>query len=305
MVVDVEDVYDEFNFGIRDPLAMRTMMQKSWNKTPHYLLLVGDSSFDPRNYLSLGGAVDFVPTKLVSTSLMKTASDDWIADFNNNGVADVAIGRIPVRTPEQAAIVFNKITSRGNPSGTWSKSVLFLTDRSTDFDFRVAAKAAESMVPKAWTTTTIDFTNSGNGAVTSAMNGGAAIVNYIGHGSVEIWGTDNVFGSNDAAALTNGNRLPFVVTMTCLNGYFHDLFTTSMAEALLTAPNGGAIAVWGSSTLTEPDQQSIMNRELFRQLFGSNTITLGDACLRAKGVVAEADVKKSWMLFGDPSMQLR
>ena len=93
--------------------------------------------------------------------------------------------------------------------------------------------------------------------------------------------------------------------MTCLNGYFHNLYTMSMAEALLEAPNGGAIAVWASSTLTEPDQQSVMNAEMFRQLFSSSSVTIGEACQRAKSVVNDPDVKKSWMLFGDPSMRLR
>src|SRR5205807_5739562 len=107
----------------------------------------------------------------------------------------------------------------------------------------------------------------------NALNGGALIANYIGHASVETW-SDYVFTSSDAANLANGNRLPFVVAMNCLNGYFHDLYTESMAEALLKAPNGGAIAVWASSSLTEPDQQAVMNRELFRQLFVGKKVLL-------------------------------
>jgi len=137
------------------------------------------------------------------------------------------------------------------------------------------------------------------------MNAGSMIADYIGHGSVEIWGTNTVFQSPHAAALTNAPRLPFVVTMTCLNGFFHDVFSESMAEALLKNPNGGAIAVWASSTLTEPDSQAVMNAELFRQLFGNPSLTIGEACQRAKTVAADPDVKKSWMLFGDPSMKLK
>jgi hypothetical protein len=93
--------------------------------------------------------------------------------------------------------------------------------------------------------------------------------------------------------------------MTCLNGYFHDLYTESLAEALMKAPNGGAIAVWTSSSLTEPDQQAIMNRELFRQLFGGGSLSLGEAVTRAKSAVTDPDVRKSWILFGDPSMRLK
>ena len=60
-----------------------------------------------------------------------------------------------------------------------------------------------------------------------------------------------------------------------------------------------------SSSLTQPDQQSIMNKELFRQLFGSSPITLGEAVVRAKAAATDQDVRRSWVLFGDPSMRLK
>ena len=72
------------------------------------MLLVGDASFDPRNYLGLGD-FDFVPTKLIDTVYLETASDDWFVDFNNDGLPSIAMGRIPVRTPEEAALVVSKI----------------------------------------------------------------------------------------------------------------------------------------------------------------------------------------------------
>jgi hypothetical protein len=137
------------------------------------------------------------------------------------------------------------------------------------------------------------------------MNNGSLLVTYIGHGSVEIW-ADYVFSSSDAGALTNGSRLPVVIGLDCLNGYFHDIFTDSLAEALLKAPNGGAVAVWASSALTQPDQQALMGRELFAQLFRTDTtLTLGQAVTRAKFVATDPDVRKSWILFGDPTMKLR
>jgi hypothetical protein len=136
------------------------------------------------------------------------------------------------------------------------------------------------------------------------MNDGALLTTYVGHASVEIW-SQYVFTSADARRLTNGNRLPVMLAMNCLNGYFHDVFTESLAEALLKAPNGGAVAVWASSTLTEPDQQAVMAQELFRRLFNGGDVTLGEAVMRAKSVVSERDVRTSWILFGDPMMKLR
>ena len=303
-VIDVEDLYDELNFGIRGPEAIRSFLQSTtqWKSKPRWVLLVGDASIDPRNYMDMG-AVDFVPTKLVDTAFIKTASDDWLADVNGDGVPDFAIGRIPVRTPEDAALVFNKIISRGTPAGAWSKSVLSIADRPIGYDFAASADAATAFVPHSMTLQKIELAQSSD--VASALNQGQLLVDYVGHGSVELWGFDGVFSSAVAAALANGNRLPFVVAMNCLNGYFQDEFSYSMAEALLEAPNGGAVAVWASSTLTEPDGQETMNRELLSQLFGGGNLTIGEAINKAKRAVADADTRNSWILFGDPSMKLQ
>jgi len=306
-VIDVEELYNEFNFGVRSPEAIRSFIQTALkSKTPpKYVLLVGDASIDPRNYLQLG-AFDYLPTKLVSTTMIKTASDDWFADFDGDGIADIAIGRIPVRTANEANVVFNKILSRGTPSGPWANSVLLLADRPTDYDFAAVAASLKRLVPAPLTTRTVDYATSSSPSsdTIGALNDGALIADYIGHASVEIWG-ERVFASSNASALVNGNRLPFVVAMDCLNGYFHDLYTESLAEALLKAPNGGAVAVWASSTLSQPDTQATMNRELFRILFANPTISLGDAVRRAKAATSDLDLRRSWILFGDPSMRLR
>jgi hypothetical protein len=93
--------------------------------------------------------------------------------------------------------------------------------------------------------------------------------------------------------------------MTCLNGFFQDVYAESMAEALLKAPEGGAVAFWGSSGLTYPDPQSLMNKELIRLLFNGQSLRLGEATMRAKAATEDQDVRRTWILFGDPSMRLK
>ncbi|HXH42060.1 MAG TPA: C25 family cysteine peptidase [Thermoanaerobaculia bacterium] len=306
-VVDVDDLYDEFNFGIRSPQAIRAFFQlaASWKHAPSAVLLLGDASVDPRNYLGVG-TFDFVPTKLIGTTLLTTASDDWFTDFNNDGIADIPVGRIPVDTPDEAALVIGKIASRGTPSGTWARNALLIADHADDFDFGSVAVSLGKLLPSTITSQTIDFatTASPHSDIMTAMNNGSLLTTYIGHASVEIW-ADSVFSSSDALTLTNGSRLPVVIALDCLNGFFHDVFSESLAEALLKAPNGGAVAVWASSSLTQPDQQNRMGQELFRQLFGPEKLTLGQAVARAKVVATDPDVRKSWIFFGDPTMKLR
>jgi hypothetical protein len=308
-IVDVDDLYDEFNFGIRSPEAIRSFFRLgySWKHAPSAVLLLGDASFDARNYLDTG-AFDFVPTKQVATTLLKTASDDWFTDFNNDGIADIPVGRIPVRTADEAALVIGKIASRGTPSGAWARNALFVADFAPDFDFGSVAVSLSKLLPPSITSQTIDFahTTSPHNDIMTAMNNGSLIATYVGHGSVEIW-ADYVFTSSDASTLTNGSRLPVVIALDCLNGLFHDVYTESLAEALLKAPNGGAVGVWASSSLTQPDQQARMGSELFSQLFrsGNESLTLGEAVARAKVVATDPDVRKSWIFFGDPTMKLR
>jgi hypothetical protein len=168
------------------------------------------------------------------------------------------------------------------------------------------ATSLKQLLPASITSQTVDYgtTGSPHNDTVSAMNNGSLLATYIGHASVEIW-AESIFSSSDASTLTNGSRLPVVIALNCLNGLFHDVFTESLAEALLKAPNGGAVAVWASSGLTQPDQQAQMGRALFQQLFSTENLTLGQAVARAKVVATDPDVRKSWILFGDPTMKLR
>jgi uncharacterized repeat protein (TIGR01451 family) len=300
-IIDVQDLYDEFGFGQRGPQPIKDFLarSKSWKTVPRYMLLLGDATFDPRNYYNLG-TFDFVPTKLVNTAEMKTASDDWLSDFNNDGIADVATGRIPARTAAEAATMINKIVGRDASS----QNVTLVAGVNKDYNFENAASLAAALVPASVPKNTIKVasTPDPHGAVVSALNAGPSVVDYLGHGSVDVW--EGFFGGGDASTLTNGRKLPFVVTMTCLNGFFHDVYLESLAEVLLKNPNGGASAVWASSSLTEPAGQSLMNQELFRQIYSNNSQSLGEAVLKAKKATTDQNVRKSWIFFGDPSMKL-
>ena len=74
---------------------------------------------------------------------------------------------------------------------------------------------------------------------------------------------------------------------------------------MLKAECGGAMAVRTSSGLTEPDKQATMNKELIRLLFDSKSITLGETTVRAKASVSDQDIRKTWILFGDPTTKLK
>ncbi len=313
MTVDVEDVYDEFGYGAKSPQAIKDFLQlakTSWLTKPRYVMLVGDATFDPRNYLGLG-AYDFVPTKLVNTNVIETASDDWLVDFDNDGVPDVAIGRLPVRTLTEASRMISKVTNYdlNKPPGTWQKEVMLATDRDLGFNFTDQATAIQARIPASFTVSKVLRSQvdvpTARSQIQSGVNSGKLVVHYFGHGSVERWGTEPLLTTGDVNALTNGGRLPFFIVMDCLNGFYQDLYTQCLAETLMKAQNGGAVAVWTSSGLCEADTQSTMDQEMVRLLFGAQPITIGEAAMAAKRVITDMDVRRTWILMGDPAMRIR
>lgn len=284
-IVDVQDLYDEFGYGERGADALREFFKRTrdWKRTPKYAILLGDASFDPRNYLGLG-TFDYVPTKLVATQYLKTASDDALVDFDGSGTPSIALGRLPARTVAEAQAMIAKIAGYV-PASTTVAAV-------ADTDFGADANALNALAPAGFTKKVVA---AGDEAFDSLL------LAYVGHGSTDLWSAGSFTGGN-AAALSNA-RLPFVAAMTCLNGYYHDLYQVSMAESLLLNPNGGAVGVWASSALTEPRPQLQMATELYRKLFAGARV--GDAILAAKRATQDRDVRRSWILFGDPSMPLR
>jgi hypothetical protein len=92
--------------------------------------------------------------------------------------------------------------------------------------------------------------------------------------------------------------------MDCLNGFFQDVYTQSLGESLLLAPNGGAVAVWASSGFTDAGPQSGMDLALTHILATNPKLPLGLAILKAKSTVADKDVRRTWILFGDPAMRV-
>lgn len=309
-VVDVEDVYDEFSYGAHSGQAVKDFFawtRRNWALAPRYALLVGDASIDPRNYLGLGNQ-DFVPTKLIDATVLETASDDALCDFDNDGLADVAVGRLPVKTVEQARKVLGKITNYA--AGQASYGALLVSDRKEGYDFEAASAEVRGLLPQDMNVTSVNRRDNPAEQVKSeivgGINAGPLLVNFAGHGSSDVWTGASVLNSSDALTLANGNRLPLFVLMTCLNGRFQDPFRETLAEALMRADNGGAVAVWASSGLTEPDSQALVDQQLMRLLFAAEpSRTLGDVVRGAKEATANMDVRRTWILFGDPTMRIR
>lgn len=152
MVVDIDDVYQEFSWGMKDPVAIRDFLvytQDHWtNGSPLYLALIGDASFDTKRYLS-GSPTDYVPTyedRYKEASFENQGSenpdfyptDDFFAYLDpedylpppSQPAVDVAVGRFPVSTPDQLNVMLDKVDSylHYHMPGQWQNRMLLVAD---------------------------------------------------------------------------------------------------------------------------------------------------------------------------------
>jgi len=141
-------------------------------------------------------------------------------------------------------------------------------------------------------------------AVVGAFDQGALLVNYMGHSSETAW-DGNLLSMDDVPLLTNGAKLPFVSSMTCWTGWFADPYGETLGESLLKTPQGGAIAVWASSGMTESAGQQTMDTAFVQLLFAAKKPTIGQAVAAAKAATSDLDVRRTWILLGDPTTKLQ
>ena len=312
-VVDVEDLYDEFSYGERSPEALRVFLRQAWEQGQRrlrYVILVGDATYDPWGYLGYGSP-DFVPTKLVDTAYMETASDDWFVDFDEDGIPELAIGRLPVDTAEMAQQLVGKlVTQSAQRQGSGNSAALLVADYTEVYNFEQINSLVRQYLPSGMSVTEVrrcEMTDAeAQERIQAQLNAGTTLVTYTGHGAYREW--RGVFTAEVAHGLVNGEALPVVVAMTCLNGYFHDTARDSLAEAFLHASAGGAAAVWASSGMTSATGQAQVLETLTRLLFANGdakgSLTLGEAAIQAKASTKNQDVRRTWILFGDPSRRL-
>jgi hypothetical protein len=316
-LVDIQDVYDEFSFGQKTPQALKdflTQAQTSWTQPPEFVVLAGDATVDPRDYAGFGNA-DFVPTKLVAMDAveLESATDEWFGDTDDDGVAELAMGRLPIRTVEQADVMVAKLVSYADAAaGPWTKRALLLADApDPTWDFAEDAARLEAVVPAGYTAQQIRAGQLGPTAARDELieqvNAGQLLVTYLGHGSTHVWGAEaNLLTRDDVVnGWRPGAKLPVVVAMNCLNGFFHGIYgEESLAETMLRAPEG-AVATWASSSMTYAAPQGVASRAFVDFALNGQYASVGEAIVAAKQVSGDRDVRRSWIFFGDPAMRLK
>lgn len=144
--------------------------------------------------------------------------------------------------------------------------------------------------------------------VTTNVNSGRGFINYVGHGSNTSWSTTG-FSNTDASALTNGNKVPFIMDVACVNGNFVSL--TCFAEAWMRNANGGAVGIYASSINQSWNSPMRAQDEVTDLLIAEIHTILGglyyNGSCEMVDVYGSDGVKmfKTWHIFGDASLQIR
>ena len=325
-VVKIQDIYDEFNYGIQSPYAVKNFLKYTyynWRRpAPTYVLLVGDASYDYKDNLGFGRS-NYVPTYLLWTPVMgETGSDNWFVLLDGEGdrLADMFIGRIPVRTPEDARTVVNKtimyeLTPR-RQAGNWSKRAIFVADDDMSI-FENSSDELTNLLPAKFDALKL-YINSYDDPqdltqdLINEVNEGALILNYVGHGGIDLWASEEILNVQDVSLFNNADRLPLTVSMTCLDGYYiHPFAYDSMADTFLNNAGGGAVASWASTGMGLPSGHAILSKGLFEAVFKDNNSILGSAINQAKLSLflqsgsAYNDLLQTYTLFGDPALRLK
>ena len=356
-VATTTQVYNEFATGSPDPSAIRLFVKMFYDRAdsnhaadrPKYLLLLGDASYDVKN--RLGTKTNKIPTFEVPKAYSdeSPATDDGFAFmkadagldspadgdyFSYNGVIDIAVGRLPVKTVEEAETVTRKIDEYSYPYyerltdwpqkqgnlGDWRQEITFVTDddfesiyeKTLDFTGNVAAIDPSFNIEKIYADSYIKKA----GAVTAAypdaqaalrrrMNRGAFFVGYIGHSGWDAWGDEKYLTLNDIYNWEPMLSYPMMFASSCTFAYY-DQEKTSAAEEAVLHPDGGAISVVASTRSASVGTIEYVQHDFLLSAIdrrGGQRPTIGDAFLNCKVKNRERSGTAIFILLGDPGLK--
>ncbi|MDZ7338038.1 MAG: C25 family cysteine peptidase [candidate division KSB1 bacterium] len=320
----VEDIYDEFTYGLADPVAIRLFVSHAtgtWQKRPTFLLLLGDASWDPKRLLPETEKTDFVP------SFGNPVSDAWFVatDGPDDLLPDLFVGRIPAETPEQAMDVVRKIIAYDSDRSPapWKKHVLLINGGFDAWEQRQFGEQSRFLVdsviarpPAACLPTIISKTTTGyfqgehREDILAALNDGVMWTNFVGHAGTGTW--DLMLNSSDLLDLGNAGRYTFVTSMTCHTARFANPYQNCFGEEFLRMPRSGAVAFWGTTGWGYLFHDHVLVTNLFRAALLDTVHLLGQATTLAKlrlwenlgGSQFSRDVILQYTLLGDPATDL-
>ncbi len=322
-VVTLEELYNDFCFGLEEPWAIKHFLQV---KRPAYVLLVGDATYDYRNNLKRPKTPG-VPAYEVGYGLnpetgdrSALAMDIWYTDLDGEGTSpDLILARLPVWTAQQFRSFIEKLKFyEREANGYWTRRWLLVADdeylrypdRPDELRFRhidqcevTATLAGNLLDPVKVYLTEFPFLGAkskpqANYVLFHQLNLGSLLWVFFGHGAAHSLTHEEVLTVARVPDIKNDNRCPFCFFGSCSVGRFDDTKSECIAEELVRM-NGGAIATVAASTATPSGNNLVFARNLLLPLFSNPTRTIGECFFAAW------TTDRSYHLFGEPVTVLR
>lgn len=339
-IVTPEQIFNEFSSGTPDATAFRNFARMIYNRpsssdTLKYLLFIGDGSFDHKSITA--NNINYILTYQSVNSLEPTVSfvtDDFFGlldptdniENDNSGLVDIGIGRLPVKSTEEAQQIVEKIKSYLNPEnkGNWINSICFVGD---DEDNNVHMRDADRLASFVDTTYQHFFINKlyldafpqessavdesypeVNRLINDEVNNGILIFNYTGHGGEAGLAHERILSIDDINSWINTDKLAIFMTATCEFSRFDNHKYTSAGEQVLLNPQGGSIALFSTTRLVYSSPNYTLNRNFYNYVFEKdykgNFRALGDIIRLAKNASGSNNNKRNFTLLGDPALKM-
>ena len=343
VLVDVQDIYDEFNGGMPDLDAIRTFLRytlTNWRTpAPQFVILAGDASWDHRDNEGWY-TIDQIPIYAPPSDLQDIATDEWLVElWGSKGVKqlpDMLTGRIAVREPEELRAYTDKVLKYENEPefGWWRTRNLYIADDTFERDSREVTEKSTPLYLEPTYVNQVEYPYQTNPylihaykmeakfspacteAIVGAFNEGAAILQYFGHGGAQLWSHERIFlgtdrSVSDVLLLDETRRWPFIANWSCLTGLLNfnmPPFNVCLAEELIRHPNRGGIAAWAPNEYGSTDQHKIIAHHMMKAFEMDESRRLGTVTQIAR--VDYCFIRKNrklmdqYVLFGDPMLKL-
>jgi hypothetical protein len=299
IVVDVNQIYNEFGGGLPDITAIRDYLKyayETWSPAPAFTLFFGRASYDYKGILGTKSSI--VPTWQSPESrndVDSYATDDFFAKFTSGNSISLVLGRISSRSPAEAVTVVDKII-RYEEQGVrdnWRMRMLYIGDDAWTpeggevGDRTIHSDDAETLADPFYTPDEFEkkkvyiaeyptaFTAQGRrkpGAaqeIIDQINQGVLVANYSGHGNPKVMAHEVIFEVNTSIPqLVNADRLTLFFLATCNFSQFDDPSAYTGSELLMNKPDGGAMGVISASRKVYASGNAALNQGTYRNMFG-------------------------------------
>ena len=322
LVVDVADLYNQFNYGIYHPIAIKNFLAWTfarWTHPPQYAVLVGDGTWNFFGTPIYNDLPIYMPPNLAWVDPAQGEVDSanlLAAVVGDDPIPDLMIGRMPVNSiAEMQAIIDKTIHYESLPRAGWQRNMLFVADNVPDQagDFiqlsedLISDYMGNGFIPQRIYLNNYfedppddQYCDPGqlcppvNQAITETINlTGTLLVNYIGHADVRRWAHERIFINDNLSTFDNMDHLPVVLSMTCLDGYWiHPggtgvlptipLVNQSLMEDAFRAEQNGIVASFSPTGLGVASGHDELQRGFYDALLRQGNWNLGGASVSAK-----------------------